>query len=112
MWVFTNKGFLSIVQHKDIPDYFQVKSRVRRPLEELWPNHPVEVIGWADYRFRISISKEEVVPILIEEIERIDYTSFKNSCDDEAYLQALVRIWTEMHRYQTASEDPRYLPDV
>ena len=112
MWVFTNKGFLSIVQHKDMPDHFQVRSRVRAPLAYLWPEHEVQVIDWADYRFRISISKEEVVPILIEEIERIDYTSFKNSCDDEAYLQALVRIWTEMHRYQTASEDPRYLPDV
>ena len=37
MWVFTNKGFLSIVQHKDMPGHFQVRARTRRPLEELWP---------------------------------------------------------------------------
>ena len=35
MWVFTTKGFLSIVQHKDMADHFQVKSRVRAPLESL-----------------------------------------------------------------------------
>ncbi len=105
MWVFTNKGFLSIVQHKDMPGHFQVRARTRRPLEELWPGQPVQVIGWADYRYRISIRKEEVLPVLIGEISGIEYTSFKNSCKDEGYLRALVRVWSEMHRYQTASEE-------
>ena len=26
MWVFTKHGVLSIVQHKDLPNHFQVKS--------------------------------------------------------------------------------------
>lgn len=38
MWMFTTKGFLSIVQHKDMPHHFQVKSRVPEPLQELWPD--------------------------------------------------------------------------
>ena len=63
MWVFTTKGFLSIVQHKDMADHFQVKSRVRAPLESLWPDHDVLVIDWADYRFRINIRKDEAIPV-------------------------------------------------
>ena len=54
MWLFTDKGFLSIVQHNQIEDCFQVKSRVAEPLEILWPDHEIEEIDWADYRFRIT----------------------------------------------------------
>ena len=105
MWVFTNKGFLSIVQHKDMPDHFQVRSRVRAPLAYLWPEHEVQVIDWADYRFRITILKKEVKPVIESELESIDYTSFKHSCEDEEYLRALVTIWAILHEYQTASEE-------
>ena len=55
--------------------YFQVKSRVIEPLEILWPDHDIEVISWADYRFRITISKDDVVSVLADEINVIDYTS-------------------------------------
>ena len=62
MWIFTTKGFLSIVQHNAFLDCFQVKSRVIEPLEEMWPDHEIY------------------------------------------YYEALVRIWTEMYRYQTKME--------
>ena len=105
MWVFTDKGFLSIVQHNSMPDCFQVKSRVIDPLEILWPGHEIEVIDWADYRYRITIAKEEVIPVLVGAIESIGYTSFKDQCrDDMGYYEALVRIWTEMYRYQAKME--------
>ena len=58
MWIFTRWGFLSIVQHNAMPGYFQVKARVIDPLEHLWPEHEIEIIDWADYRFRITIEKE------------------------------------------------------
>ena len=54
MWVFTKCGFLAIVQHNSMPDHFQVKSRTIEPLEILWPEHEIEIIDWADYRFRIT----------------------------------------------------------
>ena len=47
MWIFTTSGFLSIVQHKDADGHFQIKSRVRAPLEDLWPDHEILEIGWA-----------------------------------------------------------------
>ncbi len=106
MWMFTTKGFLSIVQHKDMPHHFQVKSRVPEPLRELWPDREIEVIHWADYRYRITLPKDEVIPVLAKEIESVLYTSFKDECrDDEAYYHALTSIWTTMYRYQSFMED-------
>lgn len=106
MWMFTTKGFLSIVQHKDMPPHFQVKSRVPEPLRELWPDSEIEVIHWADYRYRITMPKEEVTPVLAKEIESVLYTSFKDECrDEEAYYHALTSVWTTMYRYQSFMED-------
>ena len=105
MWIFTTRGFLSIVQHMDLPGHFQVKARVSTPIEELWPDYEIEVIDWADYRFRITISKDEVIPVLVKEIESVLYTSFKNACeDDETYQHALVRVWSTMYNYQLRVE--------
>ena len=106
MWVFTKYGFISVVQHNSLPDSFQVKSRVIDPLEILWPEYEIEVIDWADYRFRITIPKIEAALVLIEKvIEDIDYTSFKNECEkDEDYHYALTRVWSIMYNYQTRME--------
>ena len=105
MWVFTTHGFLSIVQHNAMPDHFQVKSRVPGPLESLWPDHEVEVIDWADYRYRITIEKPEVLPVLLEVIASVDYTSFKDACSDDAnYHLALSSVWQVMYSFQEHSE--------
>ena len=106
MWIFTKYGFLSIVQHNSMPDHYQVKSRVPIPIEELWPDYDIEIIDWADYRYRITISKIEVALVLIESvIGSIDYTSFKNECEtDEDYHYVLTRVWSIMYNYQSRME--------
>ena len=106
MWIFTDKGFLSIVQHNEIGDCFQVKSRVVEPLEILWPEHEIEIIDWADYRFRITIPKVQVIPVLAKQIGSVEYTSFKNECEnDPDYYYALTRIWGIMYNYQARMEE-------
>ena len=106
MWIFTKYGFISVVQHNSLADSFQVKSRVIDPLEILWPEYEIEVIDWADYRFRITIPKIEAALVLIEKvIGDCTYTSFKNECEaDEDYHYALTRVWSIMHNYQTRME--------
>ena len=105
MWIFTKHGFISVVQHLQEEGCFQVKSRVAHPLRILWPDHEIQVIDWADYRFRINIRKEDVLPVLAEQIGSIDYSSFKNECDWEPeYYYALVHIWNVMYRYQSEME--------
>ena len=105
MWIFTKWGFLAIVQHKDLPDYFQVKSRTPDPLDRLWPDLEIDVIEWADYRFRINARKDAVVPVVSEILGSVTYTSFKGECrDDPEYHSALTRVWHNMHAFQDLME--------
>ena len=62
-----------MVQHNSMPEHFQVKSRIIDPLEILWPEYEIEVIDWADYRFRITIPKEEAIPVFMEQMWSVDY---------------------------------------
>ena len=75
------------------------------PLEELWPGHEIEVIDWADYRFRITIEKEVVFPVMMQLLESIDYSNFKHECHGmKEYQSTLMGVWTEMHAYQARME--------
>ena len=105
MWVFTKHGFVAIVQHNSLPDHFQVKSRVVDPLENLWPGHKIEVIDWADYRYRITMLKSDALEVLEGQVADVDYTSFKTRCEsDQDYHYALTRVWSIMYNYQVRME--------
>jgi hypothetical protein len=105
MWIFTTKGFVSIAQHKRLPEHFQVKARVSSPLQELWPDNEIEIIDWADYRFRITIEKKEVFPVMMQLLESLDYSNFKHECHEmKEYQSALIGVWTEMCNYQARME--------
>tara|TARA_B100002051_G_C16654721_1_gene595853 strand:+ start:376 stop:705 length:330 start_codon:yes stop_codon:yes gene_type:complete len=109
VWLFTTKGFLSVVQHKSKPDYYQVKSRVSEPLEDYWPEHEIQVIDWADYRFRIDVLKVDASSVITEILESIDYTSFKNNCEGGSeYYRALTRIWSIMYTFQSEMENQEF----
>ena len=108
MWIFTSRGFISIVRHRDRPEFYQVRPRVAAPLEALWPSHDIEIIEWADYRYRITIERSEVLPVLIDTINSIEYTNFKAACtDDDEYQWALRMVWRVMLEYQARSEVAR-----
>ena len=105
MWLFTTHGFLSVVQHNSMPEHFQITSRVADPLRELWPDHEIEVIDWADYRFRITIEKSVALPVLLEVMGSVDYTSFKGACgQDSRYHLTLSKVWNIMYSYQSEME--------
>ncbi|MAN23810.1 MAG: hypothetical protein CME10_06040 [Gemmatimonadetes bacterium] len=105
MWIFTKHGFLAIVQHNSMSDFYQVKSRVIDPLEKLWPDIEIEIIHWADYRFRITIPKKQAISVIAEQMQSIDYTSYKNECEtDDWFYSALTKIWTIMYNYQQKME--------
>ena len=105
MWIFTTRGFVSIVQHKDMSEFFQVKSRVPDPLRYMFPDEEIEVIDWADYRFRITMPKSEAMRVLEAQIADVDYTSFKTRCEsDQDYHYALTRVWSIMYNYQSRME--------
>ena len=108
MWIYTTKGFLSVVQHVEIPESFQIRARDSDSLAHFWPEEAIRVIDWADYRYRITIPKSEALPVLLEAISSIDYTSFKDACGASGeYHEALGKVWWLMREYQKDVEGGR-----
>ncbi|HOF58820.1 MAG TPA: hypothetical protein PLT19_10870 [Syntrophorhabdaceae bacterium] len=100
MWVFTNKGFVSIVQHNTKKNTFIVRARFEEHIKNLFPDANVLKTPDADYRFRAFISKQIVSKVIASNIDNIDYGNFKNSIDSRPYHDACINVWGDMYRAQ------------
>jgi len=100
MWIFTNKGFLSVVQHKDDPVVLLVRSRFAGHVKALFPKARVIKTPDADYRYRAIGSRRQFACKLAEAAKKIDYTNFKNSLEDERYHEACMDVWLALYKHQ------------
>ena len=117
MWIFTNKGFLSIVEDRDDPERLLVRARYEGDIERHFGG-TVEVLELedSDYRFRAFVPREEVRTVIDRELFSLDYGNFKNSfdCDNvslskevrEERHDALFRVWSAMVESQEAVRRP------
>ncbi len=101
MWLFTTFGFFSIVQKGCGTDEVQVRARRRSDLEALRERlpGPREIVEtpWADYRYRLVVTKRELGRIVAQAIGDIDYPNFKEAVraggGDAARMSAYHRVW-------------------
>lgn len=102
MWVFTNKGFISIVQDKNNPSILMVRARDKKHLKTLFPKREPIFTPKADYAYRISATRSDVENLVMGLIEHLDYTNFKDSIPntENDYHDACMGVWSEMHRFQ------------
>ncbi len=117
MWIFTNKGFLSIVEDWDDPGRLLVRARYEGDIERHFGGE-TEVIELedSDYRFRAFLPREEVRAVIDRELSSLDYGNFKNSFDrDNVSLSrevreerhaALFQVWSAMVESQGAARRP------
>jgi len=106
MWIMTNKGMLSLVEHRDHPGILIVRSRDRQALEAHFPDYePIET-RQADYRWRVMLPKAQVAMAVANLVTGIDYPNFKSSVQDQALHDAYLGCWGVMHRYQTRVNGP------
>lgn len=111
MWLFTKRGFYSIVEDSLKIGSWQVRARVKVDLENL-----IQVIGYggqlittprADYRYRIVIDAHQLIKIMTTMAKDINYTNFKNECakrvDQDHNYDALHEIWGVMYSVQFAN---------
>ena len=113
MWIFTSKGFLSIVEDKDDPARLLVRARYEGDIERHFGEEAgVFELESADYRFRAFLPREEVQAVIDRELSLLDYGNFKNSFDrDNVSLSpeireerhdALFKVWSAMSDSQEA----------
>jgi len=115
LWVFTTKGFFSIVEHKKDPNLVVIRARVRKDIDNikmLFEELGLEVSDVAenvsfDYKYRVFAGRIDWASVMIRLITDMGYTNFKNAVYEadspevmdqrhEAYLD----IWAIMHELQ------------
>jgi hypothetical protein len=100
MWLFTSRGFISIVQHVDDADCLLVRARVRDHLKALFPAAAIVETVDSDYRYRSNVPRKVVQQVLADQVNAINYPNFKNSVSDPAYRSACNRVWGVMRVLQ------------
>jgi len=101
MWIFTSRGFVSAVQHRDDPDCIIVRARTRAHLEaflgpHLVPANRITEDMEADYRWRATVTRRTFELCLSAEASAIDYPNFKDSITERAYVDAAHEVWSVM----------------
>jgi len=100
MWIFTQRGFLSIVKHTEKDNLLIVRSRFRGHIEKIFPKARVEEDGSRDYRFRAELPANEASKVIAEMVLTIRYDNFKASLDmyDERYMDCCLDVYHSVLR--------------
>ena len=100
MWVCLNNAFISVVKD-DLSEDYKVRARIREDLESLFDEDRILESTKTDYRFRVYATKEEVAKLMLDAVDNIDYTNFKDSVKEKWRHDAYLDIWQVMYREQT-----------
>ena len=108
MWLFTKRGFYSVVRKSD--KEWHVRARAKRDLENLvmlvGGRNKVHTSPDADYRYRIVCDGATAKKMIACLAEDIDYSNFKGMVgatpDQADKMPAYHEIWGVMYDYQQA----------
>lgn len=105
MWIFTTKGFYSIVQ-SPVPGRLLVRARFEGDIQKLIPDvGEVSFTPERDYAYRAIVPSKVVQNALDGEIDDIDYPNFKDAVLDDRRHPAYGNVWTVM--YNAGDNRPR-----
>ncbi len=97
-WIFSVKGFVSIVIDKQIPGNLLVRGRIKGDIEAMFPEAKVTQDTERDYLYRASLPHRTVAAGIAHDIVAIDYSNFKSANPKERTW--LTRIWNIMYQVQ------------
>ena len=101
MWLFTETGFVSAVQHRDNDDLLVVRSRDRKSLEPLSKATTAEITtnAYSDYPYRVIVHKADFNTWVSDSIKFLDYPNFKNqvaATRGKAFAHTSGKVWATM----------------
>jgi hypothetical protein len=112
MWLATTKGWFSVVIDNQRPGRMLVRARCRADIFNLYNEHHETLASMEeptsdpsrDYRWRMSVSKEDFVKLTGRLAEAVTYSNFKSAVHDRKDQQnkssAYVKVWQTMHDVQ------------
>lgn len=107
MWIFTTRGFVSIVENKDNRDELVVRARVKSHLVSfLGTDKGIFKSEYSDYRWRAFVPRDVVTAALVRHSESIDYDNFKarTKVNDPELEKLYESVWFQGMRYQMRDE--------
>ena len=112
MWVFTQHGFISAVEHFDDSNTIVVRARDRKALDMISELHDLEIQRTPDndYPYRVHAPRDKFVSYLLTEVDMLNYGNFKDrlhASRGDRYYIAASQVWSVMR----GLEDPLARPD-
>lgn len=106
IWIFTDRGFVSLVVDKRDPDMLQVRARLASDITDNFPDAEVYTRDGADYRYRARIKKSVVAVALAQKILDMDYlghfkdVALRRSEPATGRSTAYYAVWGAMGKLQ------------
>lgn len=113
MWLFTNTGFVSIVNpsirdYRGKADMLLVRARGPGEIESIFGKRfKITKTPERDYLYRALIPRDVVAEAVAKQVFRLNYGNFKDSIRKDRYHNACSRVWGAMFSYQEELARPR-----
>jgi len=107
MWLCTKTGFFSVVIDRQRPGRMLVRARCRQDIENLYEmakdlasiEKPTSDES-RDYRYRMSVDREDWLRLACRSAQRVDYDNFKSAVAKEPSqqnkLEAYHEVWAAL----------------
>lgn len=114
MWIMLNDAFFSVVKKDCARDELLVRARRPGDLEKVFPEAKVTRSTKSDYAYRATIKTYVLKAALDVEINRINYSNFKDSVsmDDEPLHNAYMAVWQAMSKVQPTAPYSGFLREA
>ena len=105
MWLFTETGFVSVVQDKEDSNKMVVRARDKKSLQPLMDAYGVKMVNLKnrDYPHRVFLTRKQFVDWLVESGETLDYNNYKTRVSQTRghdFASPLHDVWATMLRLE------------
>lgn len=102
MWLFTKHGYYAIVKDYNKDDVFWVRARIKEDLSNILKHMnlkdpEIQFKEYADYKYRLKLTKKEFTELMIFLADQLDYSNFKNMMDDNANQRHKIFAYYEVY---------------
>lgn len=107
MWLFTQHGFISAVQHAEDKNVIMVRARDARSLEFISDLMEAEIkkTPGNDYPYRVIIDRKQFMDYLSAEVDMLNYSNYKSrlhATRGDDFYSAASHVWHTMHEVEDA----------
>jgi len=77
MLITSTSGFLSVVNSQSDGDYVLVRAKHKGELSRLFDERRIQSLDHENFKYGVSVCKQEFADTLVKMIKGIDYTNFE-----------------------------------